>query len=86
MKTIKAIKFLSIALLTLGLSSCRNNDTPEDVHEHEEVNKIKVTYTNTSTKITQEAVFQTGLLYSEMWKCLYRVNKLFLFCGYLFCG
>ena len=65
MKTIKAIKFLSIALLTLGLSSCRNNDTPEDVHEHEEVNKIKVTYTNTSTKITQEAVFQTGSLVSK---------------------
>lgn len=61
----KTIKFLSIALLTLGLSSCRNSDTPEDVHEHEEVNKIKITYTDTATKVAKEAVFQTGSLVSK---------------------
>ncbi len=35
--------FLPLFVLTL---SCRNDDVPEDIHEHEEIEKLEVTLTN----------------------------------------
>lgn len=54
------IKLLAAGLLAISLSSCRNNDAPEDIHEHEEVNKVVFTITEKGTGSTQTISYQIG--------------------------
>lgn len=56
----KSVKFLAAGLLALSLASCRNNDAPEDIHEHEEANKVVMTVTETGTTNTQTVTFNVG--------------------------
>ncbi len=56
----KAIKYLAAGLFAISLSSCRNNDVPEDIHEHEEVNKVVLTVSENGTNNTQMVSYQTG--------------------------
>lgn len=53
-------KFLSAGLVALSLLSCRNNEVPEDIHEHEEANKVTVTITETGTTNTQTVNYIVG--------------------------
>lgn len=54
------IKFLAAGLLAISLSSCRNNNVPEDIHEHGDVNKVVFTITEKSSGATQTINYQIG--------------------------
>lgn len=56
----KFLKFFTAIILFTAVLSCRNNDIPEDIHEHEEVNKITLTITENGTTNTQTVSFQAG--------------------------
>ncbi len=56
----KFLKFFTAVLFFATVFSCRNNDIPEDIHEHEEVNKITLTITENGTANTQTVSFQEG--------------------------
>lgn len=62
MNTFKTIiRFALIAIISLSVFSCRNNeDVPEDIHEHEEANKITLTLTENGSANTQTVIYQTG--------------------------
>lgn len=53
-------KILATGLLAISLFSCRNNDHPEDTHEHDSIDKVVLTLTENETKNTQTVTFKSG--------------------------
>lgn len=60
MYTFKNILSISIISLSTLAASCRNSDIPEDIHEHEEANRVTLTVTESGTGETQVLTYQTG--------------------------
>lgn len=55
------IRFALIVIFSFSVLSCRNsNDAPEDIHEHEEANKITLTLSEKGTANKQTVTYQTG--------------------------
>ncbi|MDO5615325.1 MAG: hypothetical protein Q4G16_03985 [Cruoricaptor ignavus] len=53
-------KTLFVAILSLSLFSCRNNDAPEDTHDHEEIEKATLTITEKGTDNVQVITYIGG--------------------------
>ena len=56
----KLLKFFIAILFFTAVFSCRNSENPEDIHEHEEANKITLTITENGTTNLQSVSFQSG--------------------------
>ena len=53
-------KHFILPLIILLMVSCRNNNIPEDIHEHEEANRVVVTVSEVSTGSIQTVTYAVG--------------------------
>lgn len=54
------VNVLAIGLVGLSIVSCRNNDVPEDIHEHDDPNKVVLTVSEEGTNNVQTVNYVVG--------------------------
>lgn len=52
----KAIKYLTLAMIPLAVASCRKNDPPVDLAEHDEVEQVTFTVTDLAAPATSQKI------------------------------
>lgn len=53
-------KITLIILASFIVFSCRNHEIPEDIHEHEEINKLNLVIKETGSSAVQTVSYQSG--------------------------